>query len=145
VRRANRYNTSTSTTSPVRPRSSAHERQRVCNDCLDELHRNPGLCRLLGIDNAGDIRHPWNLSRFLDVLSQEPHLSALRAIFDDLAQRLGLTVVDLGRDIAGDAPALSGRPKAEATAVAAEVKQGLPQRRALQRHQGVRADVADPL
>lgn len=34
---------------------------------------------------------------------------------------------DLGRDTAGDATALSARPKADAKAVAAEVQQGLPQ------------------
>jgi hypothetical protein len=102
-------------------------RQRVFNDCLDELHRNPALCRLLGIAGAADIPHPWNLSRFLDVLGQEPHLTALRAVFDDLARRLGRAVADLGRDTAGDATALNGRPKADARAAAAERRQGLPQ------------------
>ena len=102
-------------------------RQRVFNDCLDELHRNPSLCRLLAIAAPADIPHPWNLSRFLDVLGQEPHLTALREIFATLARRLGLAVPDLGRDTAGDATALNGRPKADAKAVRAEVKQGLPQ------------------
>jgi hypothetical protein len=102
-------------------------RRRLVNDCLDELARNPSLCRLLGIRRPDEIPHPWNLSRFLDVLGQEPHLTALREIFNALARRLGLAVPDLGRDTAGDATALSGRPKAGARAVAAEVRQGLPQ------------------
>jgi Transposase DDE domain len=102
-------------------------RQRVFNDCLDELHRNPSLCRLLAISQADEIPHPWNLSRFLDVLGHEPHLTALREVFNTLARRLGLAVPDLGRDTAGDATALNGRPKADAKAVAAEVEQGLPQ------------------
>jgi hypothetical protein len=71
-------------------------RQRVFNDCLDELHRNPTLCRLLAITGAAEVPHPWNLSRFLDVLGQEPHLTTLREIFNTLARRLGLAVPDLG-------------------------------------------------
>ena len=97
------------------------------NACLAELHRNPALCRLLGIAAEDHIPHRWNLSRFLDLLGQEPHLSALRAVFDALAGRLGATVPELGRRCAGDATALSARPKTNADAVAEEVKQGLPQ------------------
>ena len=102
-------------------------RQRVFNDCLAELSRNPSLSRLIGITKEDEIPHPWNLSRFLDVLGQEPHLTALREIFNDLARRLGLAVPDLGRNTAGDATSLNGRAKADARAVAAEVRQGLPQ------------------
>jgi hypothetical protein len=95
---------------------------------LAELHRNPALCRLLGIhDPATDIPHGWNISRFLDVLGQEPHLTQLRHVFDVLAQRLGRAVPDLGRDTAGDATGLSGRAKRDEQAVAQEVQQGLPQ------------------
>ena len=97
------------------------------NACLAELHRNPALCRLLGIADEAAIPNGWNLSRFLDVLGQEPHLSALRRIFDVLARRLGAAVPDLGRHTAGDATALAGRAKADAQAVAAETRQGLPQ------------------
>jgi hypothetical protein len=102
-------------------------RHHSFEDCLAELHRNPALCRLIGISAEDQIPRGWNLSRFLDVLGQEPHLSALRHVFDSLAQPLGRAVADLGRHSAGDATALSARPKASARAVSAEVKQGLPQ------------------
>jgi hypothetical protein len=97
------------------------------NACLAELHRNPALCRLLGMATEDDIPNGWNLSRFLDVLGQEPHLSALRHVFDTLARRLGAAVPDLGRSTAGDATALAGRAKADPKAVRAESRQGLPQ------------------
>jgi DDE family transposase len=102
-------------------------RHHSFNDCLAELHRNPPLCRLIDIANEEQIPKPWNLSRFLDVLGQQPHLDALRTVFDVLARRLGLAVPDLGRDTAGDATALSARAKRDAKAVKAEVAQGLPQ------------------
>jgi Transposase DDE domain/Transposase domain (DUF772) len=97
------------------------------NACLAELHRNPALCRLLGITTEDDIPNGWNLSRFLDVLGQEPHLSALRHVFDTLARRLAAAVPGLGRCTAGDATALAGRAKADPKAVRAESQQGLPQ------------------
>jgi hypothetical protein len=97
------------------------------NACLAELHRNPALCRLIDIAEEGDIPNGWNLSRFLDVLGQEPHLSALRRVFDALARRLGATVPGLGRHTAGDATALAGRAKADPRAVKAEARLGLPQ------------------
>jgi hypothetical protein len=102
-------------------------RHHSFNDCLAELHRNPSLCRLLGITREEQIPNSSNLSRFLDVLGQEPHLSALRQSFDALARPLGQAVPELGRHTAGDATALSGRPKANAAAVQAEIEQGLPQ------------------
>jgi hypothetical protein len=95
--------------------------------CLAELHRNPALCRLLGIRDAEDIPNAWNISRFLDVLGNEPHLSRLRAVFDALVQRLGSAVPDLGRNAAGDATHLSARRRQGADALAAEAAQGLPQ------------------
>jgi hypothetical protein len=95
--------------------------------CLAELHRNPALCRLLDISSEEHIPNGWNISRFLDVLGQEPHRSAVRDVFDQLARRLGRVVDDLGRHSAGDATALNARPKADAKAVAAESQQGLPQ------------------
>src|SRR5262249_55725846 len=95
--------------------------------CLAELHRNPSLCALIGITAEDQIPNDWNLSRFLDTLGQEPHLTALREVFDDLTRRLGMAVPDLGRDTAGDATALSARAKRGAQAAAAEVAQGLPQ------------------
>jgi Transposase DDE domain/Transposase domain (DUF772) len=97
------------------------------NACLAELHRNPALCRLLDIADEDQIPNGWNVSRFLDVLGTEPHRTALRAVFDDLAGRLGRAVPDLGRHTAGDATALSARPKADPKAVAAETAEGLPQ------------------
>jgi hypothetical protein len=97
------------------------------NACMAEFHRNPALCQLLDIPGEDDVPHGWNISRFLDVLGCEPHLSHLRAVFDHLARHLGLAVPDLGRHTAGDATALSARPKTEPKAVAAETAQGLPQ------------------
>ncbi len=102
-------------------------RHHAFEDCLAELHRNPALCQLIGITAEDQIPHDWNVSRFLDVLGQEPHLSNLRAAFDALARPLGRAVPDLGRHSAGDATALSARPKKDARAVQEEVKQGLPQ------------------
>jgi len=96
------------------------------NAGLAELHRNPALCRLLDIADEGAIPNGWNISRFLDVLGQEPHLTALRRVFDHLARRLGVAVPDLGRHTAGDATALSGRAKTDPKAVKAEARQGLP-------------------
>jgi hypothetical protein len=97
------------------------------NACLAELHRNPPLCRLIDITAEDNIPNPWNLSRFLDVLGQEPHLSNLRQVFDALAQRLARAVPELGRDCAGDSTTLNARAKADARAAAAEAAQGLPQ------------------
>jgi hypothetical protein len=97
------------------------------NACLAELHRNPALCRLLAIADETAIPNGWNVSRFLDVLGQEPHLTSLRRIFDHLARRLGVAVPDLGRHTAGDATALAGRAKVDPKAVQAETRQGLPQ------------------
>jgi Transposase DDE domain len=97
------------------------------NACLAELHRNPALCQLLDIRRADQIPNGWNVSRFLDVLGTEPHLTALRGVFDHLARRLGLAVPDLGRHTAGDATALNARPKTDPKAVANETAQGLPQ------------------
>ncbi len=97
------------------------------NACLAELHRNPSLCRLLDIADEAAIPNGWNVSRFLDVLGQEPHLTALRRVFDHLARRLGAAVPDLGRHTAGDATALAGRAKADPKAARAEARQGLPQ------------------
>lgn len=102
-------------------------RHHAIEDCLAELHRNPTLCRLIGISSEDQIPHGWNVSRFLDVLGQEPHLSALRAVFDALARPLGQAVPDLGRHSAGDATALNARAKIDAKAVRAETQQGLPQ------------------
>jgi len=102
-------------------------RHTAFDACLAELHRNPTLCRLLDITNEDEIPNGWNLSRFLEVLGTEPHLSALREVFDHLIQRLGKVVPDLGRHTAGDATALSARHKRNPRAVQEEQQQGLPQ------------------
>jgi hypothetical protein len=95
--------------------------------CLAELGRNPALYRLLGIPGVEGIPNDWNVSRFVEVLGQEPHLSELRKVFDVLAQRLGRVVPDLGQHLAGDSTGLNARAKKNPKAVAQEVKQGLPQ------------------
>lgn len=96
-------------------------------DCLDELQRNPTLCALISIRHARDIPKAWNMSRFLDTLGQQPHLDNSRAVFDALVKQLGEAVPQLGKHTAGDSTALACRAKKDAEAVAAEIKQGLPQ------------------
>ena len=95
--------------------------------CLDELRRNPALYRLLGITAVGGIPRDGNVSRFVEVLGQEPHLTELRKVFDVLAQHLGCAVPDLGVPLAGDSTGLSARSKKDTEAVAQEIAQGLPQ------------------
>ena len=56
---------------------------------LGELRRNDGLRRLIGIESEAGVPNPWNISRFEDVLGQEPHRTLLKEIFDVLIQRLG--------------------------------------------------------
>jgi len=94
---------------------------------LGELGRNAALRQLIGIESENRVPKAWNISRFLDVLGQEPHLSELRRIFDVMVQKLGLAVPDLGHDAAGDATALNARRKADADAVAEEGAERLPQ------------------
>jgi hypothetical protein len=95
--------------------------------CLDELRRNDGLRRLIGIEQESDVPDKWNVSRFLEVLGQEPHLTYLREVFDHLVQRLGLAVPNLGEHSAGDATSLNGRAKKNPQLRQDEIKQGLPQ------------------
>src|SRR4051794_14911956 len=45
---------------------------------LAELRRNEGLRRLIGIESEAGVPKPWNLSRFEEVLGQEPHRSLLK-------------------------------------------------------------------
>jgi hypothetical protein len=93
---------------------------------LAELRRNDGLRRLIGIESEAGVPKSWNMSRFEEVLGQEPHRTLLKAVFDDLIARLGVAVADLGVDTAGDATALSARRKPE-EAAKEEVDEGLPQ------------------
>lgn len=77
--------------------------------CLEELQRNDALCQLIGIECQADIPNDWNMSRFLDVLGQDPHRSNLEAVFAHMVQRLGLIIPDLGKHTAGDSSALNAR------------------------------------
>src|SRR5215472_6200115 len=94
--------------------------------CLGEVRRNPALRRLLGIETLDQVPHPWNLSRFLDVLGHPAHLAAVRASFDAMVQRLAAVVPELGRRTAGDATALSAR-RGDDKRQQAERRLGLPQ------------------
>jgi hypothetical protein len=93
---------------------------------LAELRRNEGLRRLIGIESEDGVPRPWNISRFEEVLGQEPHRTLLKEIFNVLIQRLGASVLDLGRTTAGDATGLSARRK-QGKAAQAEIDEGLPQ------------------
>jgi len=93
---------------------------------LAELRRNEGLRRVIGIESEKGVPKKWNMSRFEDVLGQEPHRTLLKEIFTVLIQRLGTAIIDLGRDTAGDATNLSARRKPEAAAQK-EIDEGLPQ------------------
>ena len=95
--------------------------------CLGDLRRNEALRRLIGIESEEAVPKKWNLSRFLEVLGEEPHFTLLRRIFDVLIQRLGLVVGDLGEDTAGDATALHARGKRNPEEAKAEEAGGLPQ------------------
>jgi hypothetical protein len=93
---------------------------------LAELRRNEGLRRIIGIESESGVPKPWNISRFEEVLGQEPHRTLLKEVFDVLIQRLGVAVADLGTNTAGDATGLSARRKPEETAKV-EAEEGLPQ------------------
>jgi hypothetical protein len=95
--------------------------------CLAELTRNAGLRRLIGIESEQHVPNDWNMTRFLEVLGQEPYCSLVRDIFDQLIQRLGSSIDSFGRHTAGDATYLNARPAADADTVADEVAAGLPQ------------------
>jgi hypothetical protein len=95
--------------------------------CLEELQRNAALCLLIGIESEDDVPKPYNLSRFLTVLGEEPHLRHLRRVFDVMVQRLGVAVADFGNDTAGDSTGLAGRAATSELLRQAEIEQGLPQ------------------
>jgi hypothetical protein len=79
--------------------------------CLAELRRNDDLRVLIGLprDDEDQVPQPWNISRFLEVLGQPPHLTHLHDVFDHMVQRLGLVVPELGQHTAGDSAALNAR------------------------------------
>ena len=95
--------------------------------CLGELRRNEALRRLIGIESEEKVPRKWNVSRFLDVLGQEPHLTRAREIFDGMIRRLAEAVPDLGKHTAADATALHARRKENPEQVQAEEVAGLPQ------------------
>lgn len=84
-------------------------RHATMDSCLAEMRRNPALQRLLGLRGEGEVPRKWNMSRFMAVLGEEPHLSLLREIFGAMVGDLAEAVPDLGRDVAGDASHLSAR------------------------------------
>ncbi len=94
--------------------------------CLADLRRNEGLRRLIGIESEEGVPNAWNMSRFEEVLGEEPHCTLLKEIFNRQVRTLGETVADLGKDTAGDATALSARSATESTAQR-EIAAGLPQ------------------
>ncbi|NIQ93012.1 MAG: transposase, partial [Desulfuromonadales bacterium] len=94
--------------------------------CLAELRRNESLRSLIGIESEEAVPEKWNLSRFLERMGEEPHLSRLHAIFDAMVRRLGSAVPDLGAATAGDATNLNARRKRGKQA-AAEGEGELPQ------------------
>src|SRR5262249_38134380 len=69
---------------------------------LAEARGTPALPRLLGVETEEPIPHPWNLSRFRDVLGHPVHLAALRASFDGRVRRWAAVMPDLGQRTAGD-------------------------------------------
>jgi hypothetical protein len=91
------------------------------------LRRNDGLRRLIGIESEQGVPKKWNVSRFEDVLGQEPHRTLLEEVFNVLIQRLGLAVAELGRHTAADATGLSARRKRAKKAQKKEIEEGLPQ------------------
>ena len=94
---------------------------------LGELGRNAQLRRMIGIAEESQVPKAWNISRFLDVLGEEPHLSELRRVFDEMVHKLAAAVPDLGQQAAGDATSLKARGKRDPRAVADEDRVGLPQ------------------
>lgn len=101
-------------------------RRPTIEACLAELRRNESLRKLIDIESEDKVPRKWNLSRFLDRLGEEPHLTFLHQIFDMMIQQLGEAVPDLGHDTAGDATALNARRK-KASRAEVEEEQGLPQ------------------
>lgn len=95
--------------------------------CLADLRRNPALRLLIGIEAEDEVPGPYNMSRFLTTLGEQPHLDLLRKIFDVMVTRLGLAVDDLGEHTAGDSTGLAGRAASSEKLKAAELAQGLPQ------------------
>jgi hypothetical protein len=95
--------------------------------CLAELRRNPSLRQLIGVVDEHQVPKAWNMSRFLNVLGDEPYLTLLRNVFADMVRQLGAAIPDLGKHTAGDATALNARSLIDADLMQEEIAQGLPQ------------------
>lgn len=76
---------------------------------LHELRRNRDLRRMISIESVSGVPGRWNISRFTERLGEEPYLSLLREVFDEMIKNLGEAAPDLGRNLSGDASHLSGR------------------------------------
>jgi hypothetical protein len=100
-------------------------RHPTIEHCLCELRRNESLRKLIGIESEDSVPRKWNLSRFLNALGKEPHLSLLHQVFDAMIKRLGEVVPDLGLNTAGDATGLNARRRR--TAAHAKQDEGLPE------------------
>ena len=100
-------------------------RHPTIEHCLCELRRNESLRKLIGIESEDHVPRKWNLSRFLNTLGKEPHLSLLHQVFDAMIQRLGEVIPDLGLNTAGDATGLNARRRKSATQ--AKQDEGLPE------------------
>lgn len=102
-------------------------RHQSIEACLAELHRNPSLRELIGIESEHKVPKKWNMSRFQEILGSDPHRTLLREVFDAMVSRLGLVVEDLGVHAAGDATALNARRTASAQGLKLDKAQGLPE------------------
>ena len=101
-------------------------RHTTTEACLAELKRNAGLRQVIGIASEDEVPQKWNMSRFMNTLGKEPFLTLMQQAFNQMIQRLGQVVPDLGQNAAGDATCLNARHKNK-EGVKAEETTGLPQ------------------
>jgi hypothetical protein len=104
-----------------------HALRHATNEaCLAELRRNSGLRQLIGIESESGVPNKWNVSRFTEVLGEDPHRTHMKTAFNEMIRLLGDVVPDLGEDVAGDSTTLNASRKGEAGANE-EIAEGLPQ------------------
>ena len=89
-------------------------RQVTMDGMLQELHRNPVLAYMIGIESEKQIPDKYNMSRFEEVLGLPEHVAMLHEMFNGMVARLAGAVQDLGTHLAGDAAALHARPARKA-------------------------------